>query len=225
MLISTMTVVALRCPSCGRLEFHGLSLFNFSGHHTWQMECSCGMVLMTMGTRKGRNYFWLQYHCGMCDNIHVIYHHRRELWSQELLTLTCSETDLEVGFVGPRDKVQQAVQQHDRSLAEMAEDLGFGGYFEEPDVMYQLLALVFQLAEGGHVRCCCGNDNIEVEIFPGHLQLRCDACGAEKILPASTITNLEKPEDLEEILLPGHLAGSDGAGPGKGRRHRQKSPV
>lgn len=225
MLIPTATVVALRCPSCGRLEFRGLSLFSFSGDRTWQLDCSCGMVLLTIGTRRGRN-FWLQYHCGMCDNMHLAHYHRRELWSPELLTLTCSETDLEVGFVGPRDRVQQAVQYHDRSLAEMAEDLGLSGYFEEPDVMYQLLALVFQLAESGHVHCGCGNDNIEVEIFPGHLQLRCDSCGAEKILPAGTMADLDQLEGLEEILLPGHVA-SD-ALPGQTRRRprqSRKSPV
>jgi len=223
MLISTMTVVAIRCPSCGRLEFRGLSLFSFSGACTWQVECSCGTLLLS-GSKKGKN-FMLQYRCLMCDCFHNSTYRREELWSRELLTLTCNETDLEVGFIGPREKVQRAVQHLERSLAEMAENLGFNDFFEEPDVMYQLLSFIYKLSESGHVTCGCGNKNIEVEIFPGHLQLRCDACGAEKTLPAGSMADLEQAKLLQAICLPGHLVSTGPPGPRQRWHRRQKSPV
>ncbi|CEP68412.1 Uncharacterized [Moorella glycerini] len=224
MLIPTLNVVVLRCPTCGRLEFRGLSLFNFAGSRTWQAECSCGTTLLTISRKKGKN-FWLQYHCGMCDCLHINRYTRQELWSRELLTLTCKETELEVGFIGPREKVQRAVQRHDRTLAEVAQDLGFDDYFEEPDVMYQLLSLIYQLAEDGRVSCGCGNENIEIEIFPGHLQLRCEACRAEKNLPAGTMADLERVENLQEIRLPGHLVSKNETSSKQRYRRRQKSPV
>lgn len=225
MLIPTLNVVVLRCPSCGRLEYRGLSLFSFAGGRTWQAVCSCGTPLLTINRKKGRN-FWLQYHCGMCDCLHVSHHNRQELWSRDLLTLTCRETELEVGFIGPRDKVQRAVQRHDRTLAEVARDLGFDDYFQESDVMYQLLTLIYQLAEEGRVNCGCGNENIEIEIFPGHLQLRCEACRAEATLPAGSMDDLERVAKLEEIRLPGHLVQqNETASKQRCRRRRQKSPV
>lgn len=223
MLISTMTVLAIRCPSCGRLEFRGLSLFDLSGNSTWQVECSCGTSLIS-ASKKGKN-FMLQYNCLMCDSFHNSTFYRWELWSKNVLTLTCSETDLEIGFIGPREKVQRAVQHHERSLAEMAENLGFNDFFEAPDVMYQLLALIYELSENGNVTCGCGNKDIEVEIFPGHLQLHCDVCGAEKTLPAISMTDLEQAKLLQTICLPGHLADRGLPNPKQPWRRRKKSPV
>ncbi|MDN5343997.1 MAG: hypothetical protein PWQ18_108 [Clostridia bacterium] len=224
MLIPTLNVVALRCPSCGRLEFRGLSLFSFAGGRSWQAECSCGANLVVISRKKGR-HFYLQYHCGMCECFHVSLYSRQELWSRKLLTLTCPETELEVGFIGPREKVQRAVQRHDRTLAEVAEDLGFGDYFEEPEVMYDLLTLIYSLAREGHVSCDCGNEDIEIEIFPGHLQLRCQACRAEKTLAAATSRDLEAVEALGEIRLPGHLVQkNETTARQRYRRRRRKSP-
>ncbi|MBC7323706.1 MAG: hypothetical protein H5T99_00125 [Moorella sp. (in: Bacteria)] len=225
MLIPTLNVVVLRCPSCGRLEFCGLSFFDFAGGRTWQAECNCGTTLLTINRKRGKN-FWLQYHCGMCDALHISQYSRQELWSRELLTLTCRETDLEVGFIGPRDKVQRAVHHHDRTLAEVARDLGVGDYFAEPDVMYQILSLIYQKAEEGCVSCGCGCEDVEIEIFPGHLQLRCKECRAEKILPAVTVADVESLESLQEIRLPGRLVPKKkAAARQRQRRRRQKSPV
>ncbi|MEW8957760.1 hypothetical protein MHOCP_23860 [Moorella humiferrea] len=217
MIIHTFNVVAIRCPSCGRLEFRGFSLFDFGGDRMWQIDCSCGTPLMKMEKKKGRT-FCLQYRCGMCDGLHLMRLTHGELWARRLLTLTCRETELDVGFIGPREKVQRAVQRHDRSLVEAARDLGYDDFFEEPEIMYQLLSLIYQKAEEGRVRCGCGNENIEVEIFPGHLKLRCQACRAEKTLPALTYTDLEQVEELQEIRLPGRTRQ-------RTRRRRQKTRV
>ncbi|WP_258358859.1 hypothetical protein [Moorella sulfitireducens (nom. illeg.)] len=222
MIIRTLNVLVLRCPSCGRLEYRGLSFFNFAGGRIWQVECSCGTPLLTVSRKKGKS-FWLQYRCGMCDSVHIASYTRRELWSRELLTLTCKETELEVGFIGPREKVQRAVQYHNRAVDEAVRDLGFRDYFDETDIMYQLLSVIYHLAEEGRVTCGCGSENIEIEIFPGHLQLRCQACRAEKILPAATIIDLEQAEKLKEIRLPGHLASKNGNNTKQRDRRRRKS--
>lgn len=223
MLINTMNVVAIRCPSCGRLEFRGLSLFYFAGSHTWQVECSCGALLLSL-TKKGK-HFMLQYHCLMCDAFHNISCQREQLWSRELFGLSCSASDLEVGFIGPRDKVQKAVQHHEETLAEMAENLGFKDFFEQPEIMYQLIAFIYELSEDDRVTCGCGNKNIEIEIFPGHLQLRCEACGAEISVAAGCFADLEEIKRTQQICLPGHLADKDVTGSGQRWRRRKKSPV
>ncbi|MDK2821159.1 MAG: hypothetical protein PWP31_1124 [Clostridia bacterium] len=225
MIIPTMTVIALRCPSCGRLEFRGLSIFNFSGGGTWQAECSCGTVILTIGTKKGKN-FWFQYHCIMCECYHINYYHRKELWSQKLLKLRCNETDLEVGFVGPREEVKKAVKSNERSLTEMAEDLGVGDFFEKPEIMYQLINTIYKLVDAGKVSCSCGNENIEIEIYPGHIQLRCETCGAEEIFPAHNSNDLDKFKSLHEIKLPSQLDNPKKTDSRQRRRRRhRKSPV
>lgn len=78
----------------------------------------------------------------MCGTSHFWNFIRRDLWGKDLLTLTCEATGVEVGFLGSWELIQQAVMQHDRSLAELAQDLGIVG-------------------EGWLNNVCGGNNNIE----------------------------------------------------------------
>ncbi len=222
MIVHTITTLAVYCPSCGRLEFRELSLFNFSGTSIWQVKCVCGMPLISV-SKKGK-HFVLYYNCLTCDSSHNLTCCRSHLWTEGLLTLICNETDLEVGFIGSREKVQQAVQNHEHSLTEMADNLGINDFFEEPDVMYRLLAFIYELVEKEQVNCSCGNKNIEVEIFPGHLRLHCELCDAEKTLPAGSMADLEKIKLLRTICLSGGKAAGDG-GTSKPNWHHRKSPA
>ncbi|MDN5347006.1 MAG: hypothetical protein PWP65_570 [Clostridia bacterium] len=219
MIISTTTVLASRCPACGHLVFHGLNLFSFSGGGVQKLECSCGTTLVSINTKNCKN-FCLQYRCIMCDAYHSVALTRRELWSPELLLLNCSETGLEVGFIGPQGKVQKAVRRHNRSLAEAAEDLGLTHYLEDPEIMCAALECVYHIAESGNLRCKCGNKDIEIEIFPGHLQLRCNSCGALATLRAATKKDLFAIQKLWEIILTPPIAEDK---PRRSRRRTKKN--
>ncbi|WP_227762612.1 hypothetical protein [Zhaonella formicivorans] len=193
MCIPTTSVVAIRCPICGQLEFHALSLFEFAGSSSCKIQCTCGRPLLSIGT-KDRKKFWLHVDCAMCETKHLFYFTRKQIWSDEVLEIDCEDTGLEIGYIGPKNKVRQCVQKQDRSLAEMAEELGFADYFDSPDIMYDVLDRLYQIAENGNLNCNCGNQNIEIEIFPDHLELRCDYCRSSARIMART------EEDLEYIM-------------------------
>ncbi|MBC9784544.1 hypothetical protein H1S01_08460 [Heliobacterium chlorum] len=203
MILSTMTVIALRCPACGRMDFHALSLFSFAGRKVKKIQCSCGAALMTVGS-KDRKRFWIQTHCIMCETQHLQWFTRERLWSQQLTELRCTETMVEVGFIGPREKVKTAILSQDKSLYEMAENLGLADYFENPEVMYAILERLHKLAEEGSLSCECGSFQINVEVYPDRVELRCELCDSTYVCYAESDNDLQSLSRCAELQIQGY---------------------
>ncbi len=202
MIVSTIVTVTLRCPSCGKMDFQALSLFSFARKKTIKISCSCGTGLISVGTKDRKN-FWLQVDCIMCETKHLFNLKLKQIWSDHVYTVKCDETDVEIGFIGPRDKVRECLKSQDKSLREMAEDLGYVDYFENPEVMYEILDYLYKIVEEGQLYCQCGNYHIAVEIFPDRLELKCDQCNSQGIIYAETDADLETINNSQEIRLTG----------------------
>lgn len=205
MVVSTVTVVTLRCPVCGRMEFHALSLFGFAGRKTQKLLCSCGAEVMTVG-RKDRRQFWLQIHCIMCETQHLLWYTRKQLWSQNLMELQCTDTLVEIGYIGPREKVKSAIMKQEKSLQQMAADLGVADYFENPEIMYEVLERLRQLAESGALSCTCGSHQINVEVFPDRVELRCESCDHSCTYYAESDNDLDNVKRFDNIQIEGACA-------------------
>lgn len=200
MFIPTTSTVAVRCSVCGQLEFHALSLFDFARVGTCKIQCSCGRTLLNIGT-KNRKRFWLQVECVLCETKHLFHFSRKQIWSSEVLELTCEENGLEICYIGPTNKVRICVENLDRSIAEMAEELGYTDYFENPDIMYDVLDRLYQIAENGNLLCNCGNQDIEIEIFPDYLELKCGYCHSSARIMARTEKDLDFVNNSTKIQL------------------------
>ncbi|NLJ99695.1 MAG: hypothetical protein GX318_00460 [Clostridia bacterium] len=199
-VIATSTKLVLRCPSCGEVGYHDLLMFTFAHSISSKYECSCGFPVAYLSTRDKKHYL-LQIECCFCEDIHPYYYLRKDLWGGETLSLECDDSGLEVAFVGSEENVREAIENSNKSLAEMAEDLGFGDYFTNPEIMYGILDYLNQLAEDGNLYCQCGYYNIEIEIYPDRLELKCDACGCMGMIMAQKEKDLEAVRDLPKMEL------------------------
>lgn len=191
MLVPADAAIALRCPVCGRMELKSLSLFAFAGGRAAELICACGTTLFRLETRD-RKQFLARAHCMACEEWHVFECRRRDIWSAEVKELVCEDMGLEIGMVGPYGGVKERLRSQEKSLAEMARDLGFSTYFENADVMYAILESLYEMADNGRLTCRCGNRDVEVEIFSNHIKLYCSECGAGGIIAA---------RDKEDLLL------------------------
>lgn len=200
MAISTHSKMVLRCPYCGEINELDLSVFAFSGSNSCRFTCSCGIDIASLGS-KDKKHFWVQADCSFCEETHVGYYNRRDIWGNEIVSLFCDDTGLDIAYIGPPDKMEEVVSQGEKSLAEMAEDLGFGDYFSNPEVMYGVLDCLYQLAETGDLFCHCGNYDVEIEIYPDRLELKCGYCQASGIVMAQNDADLEALQGLKEIEL------------------------
>ncbi|MGF7183965.1 ribosomal protein S27E [Desulfitispora alkaliphila] len=200
MVVNTSTVVAVRCPSCGTMDFHCLSLFSFASKKVVRLKCECDTSLISIGT-KDRKTFWIQINCLMCEANHMTYKHRRFIWSDQVLTLSCDETDVDVVFIGPSQQVKQEIKEQDKSLREMAEEMGFGEYFDCPEVMYEVLDILYEYAEEDKLYCQCGSFQVDIDVFADRLELRCDDCDCRGVILAENENHIKEVKEASEIKL------------------------
>ncbi len=199
MLVTTHTTFALRCPQCGRLEPSAVSRFDFSGCSTVHVHCPCGYHKMTIGV--GRGQVRLQVPCYLCDGVHFLYFSARDFWDQELKPISCTETDLQLGVLGPEEEVASYARHGGSELDRLLEDAAFADYFEHPEVMHHALDRIHTLSEAGNLRCICGNRKILVDIFPERLELTCPECGRHRSLWASSEEDLDRLDHLPHIVV------------------------
>ncbi|WP_148135268.1 hypothetical protein [Candidatus Formimonas warabiya] len=200
MVINTGTVLAMRCPKCGKLNFHAISLFAFSGKSSVCFDCDCGASSVVIATSNYKK-FTLKTDCGMCETNHLFYLSYKELFSPEAFPLVCLDTGLEIGFVGSKEKVKDAVKNQERTFADLIEDTGFEEFFDNPDVMYQVLEYLNNISAEGAITCKCGNHNIDLDILPDRLEMVCSDCGNRGIIFAETKEDLLTLKQLGKIEL------------------------
>lgn len=187
-MLTTETTAALRCPKCGKVEFHNISLFNFSGKRELRIQCVCGVEKFALGFKEGR--FVINFSCALCDAPHVAYFSKKEFLSDWVKTLICPQTHQETGWIGPEDDVrQQAEAERNGSgektgAARILEQAG-RDFFQDPDIMVRVLEAVHAAAEGGRLACSCGQRNLRMDIFRDRLELDCADCGRYWMIPAA----------------------------------------
>jgi predicted RNA-binding Zn-ribbon protein involved in translation (DUF1610 family) len=196
-LIPARTAFAIRCPQCGKMETAGVSRFELGGGHSVKLNCSCGSEKLMVGVRPGQ--VWLQIPCYLCDGVHFQYYTPKRFWDGELKTISCTETDLQLGVCGPEHEVDTYTRTGGTELDRLLEDAAFGEYFDSPEVMYQALSRVHNLAEEGNLSCSCGNRHISVDIFPERLDLTCPACGRTRAILAGSQEDLAALERMRRI--------------------------
>ncbi|MGB9886606.1 MAG: hypothetical protein ACPLPT_04525 [Moorellales bacterium] len=202
MIIPAVTYLAVRCPGCGRLQVKPLSLFACYRGGEVAVSCSCRAPLFSYSSDEDRCFrVWLQ--CILCEGLHPLRISLRELTELTVVSLVCETTGAEVALVGPRERLRRAGKAQERRLRELIRDLGQEEYFANPEVMYRVLQYLHQLALSGNLYCHCGNNDIEVEVFPDRVELHCPECQASGSVMAETRKDLAALRRIREIELVG----------------------
>lgn len=200
MILTTNTSVAIQCPKCGELEFHALSLFAFAGKERENLYCPCGEPLLSVASRD-RRHFNVSFHCAFCGGVHYLRLKRGAIWGKTALPLICSEVEASTGFIGPKQKVTQACHEREKSIGELAAELGYEEEFENPEVMLKLLDHLHDLAKNGTLECGCGNRHLSFELLPDRVELYCEECDAVGIIYGDCTENIRIFEGMTFIKL------------------------
>lgn len=200
MILATTTTVATQCPNCGEMEFQALSLFAFSklGHESF--KCHCYTPLLKVFSHN-RRQFSLYYQCTFCGETHYLRLTRRAFWGKAALPLICPEVRAIVGFVGSKQKVIQACQEREKSIGELAEELGYEEEFENPEAMLNLLDHLHYLAKEDRLGCGCGNRQLTFELLPDRIELYCELCEALGIVYADSMEKIWLVKEMNSLYL------------------------
>lgn len=200
MIFATNASVAIQCPECGELEFNALSLFSMAKERRENIYCHCGELLLSVASRD-RRHFNLSFRCAFCGDTHYLRLNRRAIWGKTALSLVCPEVQASAGFIGPKQKVMQACQEREKSIGELAAELGYEEEFENPEAMLRLLDHLHHLARHGELECGCGNKHLSFELLPDRIELYCESCEALGIIYADGPENIRLFEGMSSLKL------------------------
>ena len=200
LIVSTQPSLALRCPLCGRLEYHSISFFDFSGRMPVKIKCKCGFNKLILNTRNFKEFF-IQMSCLICEEVHIINFTKHELWEKPITVLRCTETGQELGYIGHEASLAKIIKQKQDDIESIMNNLGFDDYFINPQVMFEVLNHLHQIAEQNQMFCLCGNNQIEIDVFPEKLELHCPFCQSLHIIYAETIEDLRIVKQANSIAL------------------------
>ena len=117
------------------------------------------------------------------------------------MPLVCPEVEASIGFVGPKQKVAQACQEREKTITELACELGYEDEFENPEVMLKLLDHLHRLAKDGALGCKCGNHNLTFELLPDRIELYCEICDAVGVIYGENNENIRIFEGMTSVSL------------------------
>jgi len=201
MIIETGALLAMRCPECGKLDYHKLSRFEFGLRKKVEIACKCGFIKLVVNTKDRKDYM-LQVPCVVCESKHMRSISSRRFWSDEVNYLFCQETGLELGYLGPEEEVRELAEAQEESIESLANEFeGEDRYFNNSEIMYEVLNRLHDIAEQGALFCQCGNLDVEVDIFPDRLELHCKECDSINIIYAETEDDLRVIKDVDTIEL------------------------
>lgn len=192
--------ILMKCPHCGTLEPEVLTVFSFSGRRPARFDCECGKNRLTLTTRDHTTYS-LSFYCLVCETTHMVPLTAFQLWTSPMEVIQCPDTEVELGYLGEPGRIRHALQMQ-RSLGELLpKDLSISEFFTNADVMYEVLSMLHNIAKSGNLYCECGNDNIQVDLYPEKLELRCPSCSSLSIIYAENEDDLAVMRKLEVIEM------------------------
>lgn len=199
MLVQTERTLALRCPACGRQHAQGFSLFGFTRVSSRTLHCDCGSEIARI-ERRGR-VVRTAFTCLICDGLHECYFSTHRFLTATMIPIVCTQTGTELGCIGEPDAVQQALAGED-VLENLVFDPECVDYFENPRVMHDTLASIQAMAEVGRLGCACGNNRVELDIYPEKVELICPDCDSTVVLNAQTEEDRRLALELRALTLP-----------------------
>ncbi len=187
--------IALRCPLCGKIEYHPLSPFTIKADQPHRIHCSCGFR-KAMVMRGAPNNFQIQIPCISCGREHAYTYSARTIWRIAAGTMACPIFGETLGFLGERDEVEEAGRQWKDGGTE-----GLSDYFLNPSVVFDILEHLQDLAGTHSLYCQCGSMAIELDLRPEYLELHCVECGMTARIQAVTDEDRMEIVSMDEYMI------------------------
>jgi len=200
MLINTVSTLALYCSRCGKIEMHDLSRFTVKSSVGRELMCGCGQRLATV-SGVGHGQYLLDIPCVVCEVSHIVCVDVKDFWQGRVNKIYCSAANLELGFSGGRRAIEQAIAAQQQEFASMVRDMTSEEYVDNPQVMFEVLNKIHDIAERGGVYCRCGGSIIEADVQPDSIELVCVHCNGRRVVAAKTEEDVAAVQDIASIEI------------------------
>ncbi len=205
------TTIAYRCPHCGSFTKSMVGAFLLSSD-MMRLKCPCGESEMTVVQTRDKK-MRLTVPCFVCPTPHVYQVSATMFYERELFALNCAMSGLDIGFFGKAEQVEAAIDEADEALRELmaeADIASFDSFHTEPPrrqltdpQVFDIVSFVISdLRAEGKITCRCEDaGEYAVEIGDDHILVHCETCGAEKRIPAESLTQAMDFLECESLVL------------------------
>ena len=185
--------LALYCLRCGRIETSDLHCF---GMKSKTLTCTCGEQQADVTATRHHQYL-LSVFCSICETKHILCLEEKPN-SQEPIKLYCPHENVEIGFIGRRDAVEKLLLQHKCEYEQVCE---LEDTVEDPQIMFEIINRVHDIAAKDNLYCQCGSSLIRAEVGSDGVDLYCMECGGHLYLQAKLEKDLEFINACQELEL------------------------
>ncbi|MGB9866288.1 MAG: hypothetical protein ACPLPR_00055 [Bacillota bacterium] len=199
MVYHTQKTIALRCASCGKMEFHHLNLFEIAGQEDRDFACSCGRQKLLVGL--GDSGIWMIVNCLLCEEEHLVIVPLGDYLKGGIHPIYCPETGAEIAFFGERTRVIAEAENGRVSLESLAAAAEQECIYESPEIMVEVLKKLDSLATHHKLRCSCGNRKLEMRVGQSSVRVYCPVCGQYAIIQAVCAEDVQRVKKLRSICL------------------------
>lgn len=201
MLINGCKTIVIRCRFCGRLRKYSLNIFNIMANSGIKYKCKCGETNIFI--RKGnKNSLRIEIACFSCGDKHFYKVNLDEMFKERNM-LYCIYGP-ELCFLGSGKKANQILLEKQISLGK-SENATYGdSYFNNFKILGKALKQLHGLNKEQKIDCDCGKSEIDIQLFPDRLELRCSNCHSVKIIFAETEEDLSILMKKDKIILKEH---------------------
>ncbi|SCG81817.1 hypothetical protein DW1_0196 [Proteiniborus sp. DW1] len=182
MLVNTKIAIAVRCGTCDSLNVHETTLFELFSNKVTDLDCSCGQRIAII---RANDYKSLQMDidCCVCEDKHTFKYTLKQLLKGNIIT-RCIETGVEICLMVNNGDAGELIDNFKVNSDGIYGELEFLDYFNAPDIMMKSLNRIKELDNDGRIGCSCGENSIEMNIFPDRIELKCMKCKGIKLIYA-----------------------------------------
>lgn len=216
--------IAFRCPDCGVAMIQEVTLFSLSSGELVR-RCSCGESALRVKYMQNRDVVCLDVPCVACPKPHPYQVATTTFFGDDMFVLQCTDSGLDIFFVGDREEVVKAVENNTLELQKLFELLDREAHSHECEdeecechhqnesnikndeyeyydavVTSGMLYILKELADSDKINCPCGKKELILDVGYDVIEISCDACQARQVLRAMTdedIIALAEKETLE----------------------------
>ncbi|WP_352419531.1 hypothetical protein [Proteiniborus sp.] len=199
MLVNTNIAIAVRCSACGSLKVHDISIFELFSNEKTELVCTCGQHNAIIKTKDHKS-LWMDIDCYVCQDKHTFKYTLKQILRGNIIT-RCIESGIEICFMVSQGEVDEILEKCERSADGIYKELEFLDYFNNHEIMMKSLERIRELDNKGLLSCTCGDNNIEMNIFPDRIELKCMNCEGIKLIYAENNDDYNNFISKEKIVL------------------------
>jgi len=215
MIIKTkQTTIAYRCPRCGAGIMSAVSIFSLKGDMV-KLKCDCGGSELTI-VHTSDDKIRLTVPCIICPNAHNFTVSPSVFFGEEVFTLSCPYSDLDLCFMGETNEVKAVLAKSELELIKILEESGVSNFsalhndketnMPDPQILDVVLFVIKELEEEHKIFCNCKNAeegccDYNIDILEDSVTIYCKKCGASKKIPTDSLISAHSFIHSDSLIL------------------------